>query len=207
MLLRVAGWAENDPHDVRQSEQQVFVSVYNDAGVPPLLLHRAEDNAARIFRRAELDVIWMTCSKGSSGESRCPGAIRSSQIYFHIVSESLTLSDNAFGVAFLDSDGVGHYADLFFDPIQKLATSFAPAEAEIMGSVMAHEIGHLLLGSKAHSRAGIMEAHWSAEELKYIAEGNFAFTRPQCEKMLSRVAAQAHLKSESFPLASAKMGQ
>ena len=204
MLLRVAGWAENTSHDIQRSDSQMIVSVYNDAGVPAPLLQRAEDNAGRLFRRADLDLIWVTCSKGVSGESVCPGGTRSSQIYFHVISQSLTLSDNAFGVAFLGSDGVGRYADLFFDPIQKLATNFAPAEAEIMGSVMAHEIGHLLLGSQAHSHSGIMEAHWSSQELRNIAEGNLAFTRPQCQKMLSRVAAQAHAEIESLPLAAAE---
>jgi hypothetical protein len=32
----------------------------------------------------------------------------------------------------------------------------------MLGSVMAHEIGHLLLGSHAHAISGIMRGHWSA---------------------------------------------
>ena len=45
----------------------------------------------------------------------------------------------------------------------------------MLGSVMAHEIGHLLLGSHAHAISGIMRGHWESGELHQIAMGTLRF--------------------------------
>ena len=46
---------------------QVNVSLYNDAQVPPDILVRAEEQAAKIFSRARLDVTWLRCTHINSG--------------------------------------------------------------------------------------------------------------------------------------------
>src|SRR5438552_4320686 len=45
----------------RPADAQVTVSVYNDAQVPPDILTRAEQQAAKIFSGARLDVTWLRC--------------------------------------------------------------------------------------------------------------------------------------------------
>jgi hypothetical protein len=48
----------------------------------------------------------------------------------------------------------------------------------ILGCVMAHEIGHLLLGSN-HSATGIMKAHWGRKEVRELIKGDLLFTSQQ----------------------------
>jgi hypothetical protein len=38
--------------------------------------------------------------------------------------------------------------------------------ALVLGCVIAHELGHLLLGLHEHSIAGIMQAHWGVEQVQ-----------------------------------------
>jgi len=60
------------------------------------------------------------------------------------------------------NDGFGVIADVYADRVRELAGG---REAEVvLGRVITHELGHLLLGKNAHSAAGIMRAGWHAQD-------------------------------------------
>jgi hypothetical protein len=50
---------------------------------------------------------------------------------------------------------------------------------QILGEIMAHEIGHLLLPGKGHSVSGIMRSHWGANEWRLVREGELNFVPEQ----------------------------
>ena len=52
---------------------------------------------------------------------------------------------------------------------------------ELLGYVMAHEIGHLLLHSTLHSGEGIMRAQFRSADLKKAAQRQLKFTPDQGE--------------------------
>jgi hypothetical protein len=45
--------------------------------------------------------------------------------------------------------------------------------------MMAHEIGHLLLGVNSHSRRGVMSAPWDSNKLRQAEIGQLGFVRQQ----------------------------
>jgi hypothetical protein len=57
-----------------------------------------------------------------------------------------------------------------------------------LGTVIAHELGHLLLGSHAHSYAGVMTPIWRGEVLQLEAMGCLLFTHDQASLMRRRLA-------------------
>jgi hypothetical protein len=57
----------------------------------------------------------------------------------------------------------------------------------LLGTVAAHELGHLLLGSHAHSSIGIMTPHWEPETLRRMNMGGLLFTREQASRMQERI--------------------
>ena len=59
--------------------------------------------------------------------------------------------------------------------------------ADTLGHVMAHELGHLLLGSNSHSGMGIMRAHWQSEELRRLSRGGLWFTNEQADRMTGKL--------------------
>jgi hypothetical protein len=55
--------------------------------------------------------------------------------------------------------------------------------------VIAHELGHLLLGTASHSPTGLMSAVWQDPELQQAARTNLFFTGREGERMRFRFAA------------------
>jgi predicted SprT family Zn-dependent metalloprotease len=77
-----------------------------------------------------------------------------------------------------------------------LRTQGAPKDAtsRILGHVMAHEMGHLLLPANSHSQSGVMHADWDSEQLLRMVKGLLQFTPEQGELIRSHVSS-AHPQS------------
>lgn len=170
---------------------QLCVFVYNDAQVSPETLTGAEQRAAEIFSQAGFDVNWVHCTHLDSDReaSGCNVVEGPGHLVLRIISHvASSTSDAAFGVAFLGPDGTGRYSDVFWNRAQELYANSHVDIAGILGSVIAHEMGHLLLGSNAHAISGIMRAHWEAGELRRINMGTFVFLPEQGKRMRARIA-------------------
>jgi hypothetical protein len=89
-------------------------------------------------------------------------------------------------MAFQSGDGKGCYADLFQERTLELQVESHVDAAIILGHAMAHELGHLLLGTNSHSRDGLMRAHWEPGDLAQAAKGNLLFSSEQSTRMRSR---------------------
>ena len=74
--------------------------------------------------------------------------------------------------------GQGVHVTLFYDRIEKVSVGsiVGPAPARFLGTAMAHEIGHVLLGSTEHSAQGIMKGNWGPSESRLIACRGLHFT-------------------------------
>lgn len=168
---------------------QVIVSVYDDAHVPRQILARAEGRAAKIFGQVGLNVNWLDCSPANT--TGCAVSLETGGLV-HLVlritpDAAVSTGDHVFGVAYLAPDGTGQYGDVFWQRAMDLQTNSKVDLAAILGSVMAHEIGHLLLGSNAHAISGIMQAHWERDELRRIGMGSLFFLPGQGKRMRARV--------------------
>jgi hypothetical protein len=170
--------------DSRRADAQVTVSVYNDAQVPPDILARAEDQAAKIFLRVRLEVTWLTHTNSRARAAACNGFDVPAHVAVRIIGHTpSSTSDSAFGVAFLSPDGTGRYSDVFWKRTQSLHASSNVDLGGILGSVIADEMGHLLLGSNAHAISGIMRPHWESGELHRIAMGTLMFLPAESKRM------------------------
>ncbi len=109
------------------------------------------------------------------------------QFVVRIVPESFGPTDTVFAVAFLGIDGTGNYRDVFWDRCEGMHRDSGVNAALLLGTVAAHEVGHLLLGSNAHSAIGIMAPHWEQEELRHAGMGSLLFTPEQSVRMRTRI--------------------
>ena len=57
---------------------------------------------------------------------------------------------------------------------------------ELLGYIVVHELGHLLLGKDSHSSEGVMRPVWQFEDLQQAARGRLGFTLSQVEQMRGR---------------------
>jgi hypothetical protein len=100
-----------------------------------------------------------------------------------VVPRSTGSVNDVFGVAFLSAEGTGCYSNVYYDRAIGLHTDWNVGVADILGAVMAHELGHLLLGSNSHTPSGIMRGHWQSEELHRLVRGGLLFTPDQGQHM------------------------
>jgi hypothetical protein len=112
------------------------------------------------------------------------------QLVLHIVKDGKTSSDSVYGEAFLGADGTGKYCDVFFGRIESDYRDAGTNVAQLLGAVAAHELGHLLLGSKSHSQVGIMTPVWRSESLRQIGMGTLLFTPQQSRLMKNRIGGE-----------------
>jgi hypothetical protein len=173
-----------------QGYPQITVIVRPTAEVPIDLLSDAEDRAARIFEKAGVSVQWLNCFHrgGAFLEQACAEPPTRADLVIQVIPRARNAADLVFGMSFVDADG-GVFADIFFDRVQQLhAQNPQISLSRLLGSVIAHELGHLLLGEHSHSSRGLMQAHWSSEQLKRLEMGNLLFDSKAAAQLRSRAA-------------------
>jgi hypothetical protein len=188
VLLWIVPWGKMAVAEQGRGGPEITVVVQSSAEIPLAVLNQAEAEAGRIFHAAGVEILWVDCVRGivivNDACLRVPGT---NDFVLHIVSRGRTTSDLVFGLAFLDQGGAGKYSDIFFDRVEQAHRKFGANVSSLLGTVAAHELGHLLLGAHAHSNAGIMTAVWKGEILKQVDMGTLLFTHEQASLMGERI--------------------
>jgi hypothetical protein len=174
LTVALSGWVQA----AAQEHPQVTVVVYNDAGIPAGVIESAKKTAERIYRDAGVAIMWR--------DHRAP-ATGATELFVRIVRRSLNLPGEDFGIAFVGDDGEGVQADIFYSSIEQLTNNTSASAAQVMGHVMAHELGHLLLGMNSHSSFGIMQAHWTEQQLRLMSKGILKFDKRQSRAIWARL--------------------
>jgi hypothetical protein len=153
----------------------VCIELRDRAGVPTPLLLWSEAQAAIIFRPAGIDLVW----RGSAQEG-C--------ILMTIVRNAAEkVSPDAMGFAHPFADN-GPNATILYERVELLAESIKPIpEYTVLGHIIAHEIGHLLLRTTEHSTAGLMRASWKPPEWRLAAAGLISIERVQARRMVENL--------------------
>ncbi len=168
----------------------ITISVYDYANVPVELLGAAEEDARRIFRQAGVDTVWATClPKPEKVVADCY-IVDATHLIMKILPRAISAQardrSDVLGTALVDEKGVGYYVYVFYDNVRRVGEDRELGHT-LLGDVLAHEIGHLLLGSNSHSVSGIMSAHWYGGELRRISEGAMLFTPSQSRTLRERL--------------------
>lgn len=169
------------------------VLLYDYVGLEPGLTQRSVHAASQAFLRAGLPSEWELCrSPRRPREEDCrarPGPLVV-QMRLHPRShgKKLDRSMYEFGYAITPQGGFGVIAGVYVDRAQLLAREQGYSLAVILGHAMAHEIGHLLLGARSHSRSGLMTRVWRDRELRLASTGLLRFSSKQARRMRRQVS-------------------
>jgi len=71
-----------------------------------------------------------------------------------------------------------------------------------LGCVIAHEVGHLLLGMNSHSGSGVMQARWDRRQMSQAMWSLLLFTPEQSKRIRAEARARATLQRASVNAAS-----
>ena len=143
----------------------VVVRVYDANGVMAGTNLAALDHARKTLEAASVDVTWRMCRP-----TPCDGPMAPGELAIRIVRSPLPQLYQGtvpLGDAMVDrGTGVGVLATIYFDRVLWLAHQAGADSRALLGSAIAHELGHLLLATTSHGPAGIMRALWSQEEVR-----------------------------------------
>jgi hypothetical protein len=128
----------------------VVVHVTDRAQVPAGEWAEAKQLVSWVFKRIGVRTIW---ADGAAAAVPVDGAFHVDVVI--LSTRAAAVADDVFGSAV----GLTKLADVYFGPIADYATRTRSFTSRLLGMVIAHEIGHLLLPA-GHSSYGIMQAHW-----------------------------------------------
>jgi hypothetical protein len=190
-------------------ELPITVAVHNDASIPFGIMLQAESEASRIFHESGLEIRWLNCSPPQlfkQNPSECATADFPRHLQLRIASRSLNLNEFAMGISYLSADGTGCYADIFYNRAQQIHEGTQVSVATILGHGIAHEIGHLLLGTNSHAPVGIMRARWQPADLASASKGTLLFSTLESQEMRNKLVAWQVQVWPDSQIATARLG-
>src|SRR5665213_346545 len=194
LSLGLAGLSHTVAADSSQTGNAVTIRVHNYARVAPKTLANAEEVATEIFQKAGVETRWVDITstrENTQVSSSYTLSLTSADIQLSILpskmSGRLGLPDNVIGLA-PNTD-----AQIIYVFESKVETVFwrvlraqhngrldrPVSRAQILGHVIAHELGHLLLNLNGHSAHGIMRG-----EMDFIDRHDSLLFTPQQAEVL-----------------------
>jgi hypothetical protein len=172
-------------------EATVVVRTYDYSNITSDALASARGEAEQIFKAARIAVRWVDCSvPGKSTGAACTEPlVPGRDLMLRLVDrtpENIADAERlmALGESMVDREergGVLMTVDLF--RVRTIAERASTGAAILLGRAIAHEIGHLLLGSAEHPRLGLMRALWSHDELRGAKPANWGFSAREAAQM------------------------
>jgi len=176
-----------------QQDAALTLGIEDAAGVSAHLLREAEAGTVRIFAAAGVGVTPVRWSR--------QGANAPVDLLIIIVHgsdrllDSRRLSVEPMGVAPRgDTEHRGRIAYVFYDQVQQTAEGYSARRdffdrGELLGAVIAHEVGHLLQPSGfGHSRTGVMRGVWDRTQVRRAVFGELEFSGQEAQEMRRAVA-------------------
>jgi hypothetical protein len=172
---------------------EINVRIFNYAAVERSVFLKARQEAGRILRRSGVETKWIECAASTQSperDPRCTARIRPNDLVVRILAREMTGFENGeLGVALIPADGVfGSRASVFHNKVKEYGERWHASRGLLLGHVIAHEMGHLLLGAQSHSGAGIMLAPWNRKTIAMAGVGTLLFTAEQAKRMRAQIA-------------------
>jgi hypothetical protein len=154
----------------------ITVRVYQTAGLSSALERRALTEAKTLMQSAFVDVRWQHCA----GPNRPPACyIRGGPSELVLVVREKAPCPEAsatLGHALVVQGAGGVMATVYLGWIARLARVSETDVGVLLGRVIAHELGHLMMHTSSHARRGLMRANWTPDEVRRNLAADWAFT-------------------------------
>ena len=153
--------------DENTTRLPLLVIVYDHAGLPPATLNQAADTATRLYRRIGVEITWLPFESPDLARLTSDGEDQKMlrrALFVRLLSPSMVDARNApAGVVGLALSG-SQFISVLTPRVMALADLGQVDRGVLLGHVIAHEIGHLLLPPAGHSIGGLMSASFDASQ-------------------------------------------
>ncbi len=174
-------WLAAEGHD----ERAVRIRIHDYANIQDAGLARAQEVVRGMYGEIGVRTDWLDSLRGSHGTvdafvaPDCPPSELNIIILTSEMANRGVIPDAIIGFAAVDRGVGGRVAFVIYDRIRSFASNTHMDDMRMMGIVMAHEIGHLLLGHQSHSDTGLMRGHWQQSEFRADRPIDLQFSMPQ----------------------------
>jgi hypothetical protein len=179
---------------------RLVVEVRNVAGFEAATITSAEHIVTSIFRRLGVQVAWREAADAGRAVAGPDVETGRPDIWINLVAVTATrigAATDKGGLAAVPGDGQTGSRIWVFRPILEtvidnnvyLTPQKNPTRLRnvLLAHVMAHEMGHLLLGSTKHSGLGIMTRELDLRAIRLACTGSLEFSATECGKIRATV--------------------
>lgn len=188
------------------AQEAIPVRVYRHIDIAESVLTGAQNKVSAVFGAAGLQILWVPCPSRhvqDASYAECRTLTPAGGIILNLVhgnGQPDRFSPHTLGSALdqLDSGPSGQGYAYAYHSQAALALGDLAREARnhpasctislatILANIIAHELGHLLLGKDSHSAHGIMAARWQWTDFEDMETGAARFTRSEERKLHNR---------------------
>jgi len=157
------------------------VLVFNFRQVSTDILSNAENEAGQIFGNAGMQVVWQECPTGNE-----PCRIGLGPVFFLAIKAG-PVQNKFLDVVSGQAIVANQLAVVYYDALPRVGRGKTGTHeaSTLLACVIAHELGHLLLGAYGHSIHGIMRDRWDIEQTRLALMSQLAFLPEESKLMKS----------------------
>jgi hypothetical protein len=163
----------------------VSIRIHDYAHLDEAALARAQEVVSGMYGAIGVRTDWLEPLQQFDGAFDGSGArdCKASDLMIIILTSAMAnrgvIPDSIIGFAASQRGAVGRIAYVIYERVKDIARGTAVDDMRIMGIVMAHEIGHLLLTNQSHSDGGLMRGRWVPSEIRSARPGDLHFSELQ----------------------------
>jgi hypothetical protein len=180
---------------------EVIVRVYDATGASTRARRASLEIASSIVSAASVELIWRHCNEptGKAGTaavdprhvSRCDLPLAPRELAVRIVRSGTVdeqRRDLPLGDALINArTGGGVLATIYLDRVEWMAAQTGIDPRALLGRAIAHELGHLLMATSAHSSTGLMRPIWLQSEIRRRQNTDWMFRPKEIAAIRERV--------------------
>ncbi len=174
---------------------EIFIRLYDFAGTPARDVARAKQEASAIFARSKVRLTWLNCTLDAERKPADPAchAVRGPAVLnLRLVPQQMApkngLPKGIFGFSLMSASGdFSSTANIYLERVSAIADGRKYRRGVVLGAMIAHELGHLLLGVGSHSKMGLMTLPWGPKILTAADQGTLGFSKRETRKLKKTV--------------------
>lgn len=172
----------------------LVVRTYDLAGMNPHDAARARQVAGQTLGGAGVETRFIVCATPTlpppQRPDECAAIVGGATLMIRFLREPKVAGyADVLGDAKVDTaERAGTLATVFVTAVTRLAAEAGISTGTLLGLTMAHEIGHLLLGTAAHEPTGLMRATWTPALLRRPFPREWSFSASQKAELAAGLA-------------------
>jgi hypothetical protein len=194
VVLATAGALVARSAKAQTASPSLTVVIHDYSALPLEVLERAKGITTTIYRQIDVQVNWWDANRFAAEVTTVLAArpvLTASVLHVRLFRSSPANGPRPANGELAHAVPGSQYASVLVQRVEYVASHGGQDFVTLLGHVMAHEIGHLLLPPNSHSAAGIMAA---TMDLFLVDHGGLSFDLRQAAAIRARVASMSDLQ-------------